>query len=68
MHFFTIQRKSDGKTDNIYEFDFASGKFIGGADNYRYEDIMFFIGVPSEIIREIAYKERRAKKQTEEDE
>ena len=57
--FFTIQRKSDNKTDFIYEYDFKAGKFIGGTASYTYNDIIQFIGVPGEILKSLFVKETK---------
>jgi len=58
-HFFTVQRKEDGKTDNIYEFDFKNGKFVGGDKTYDYDDLISFIGVPSTILKELCRKQQK---------
>lgn len=55
-YFFTVQRKSDGKTDNIYEYSFKNGQFIGGDRAYGYDDIDKFIGIPAELIKEVMVK------------
>lgn len=67
-YFFTVQRKEDGKTDNIYEFDFKNGQFIGGAGTYRYDDVSYFIGVPSDILKEICKKPQKRSVKSEETE
>ena len=36
---FTVARKSDGKTDYIYSFNFKTGEFYGGADVDSYDDV-----------------------------
>ena len=66
--FFTIQRKSDGKTDYIYEYDFKNDKFIGDVENYTYKDIDTFIGVPSEILKPLFVKEKASKEKVDVDE
>ena len=63
--FFTIKRKSDEKTYFIYEYDFQIGKFIGDVDNYTYNDIDVFIGVPSEILKPLFIREKVSKEKSE---
>lgn len=63
--FFTIKRKSDGKTDFVYEYDFKYGKFVGDVNNYTYDDIDVFIGVPSEILKPLFVREKVAREKTE---
>ena len=63
--FFTIKRKSDEKTDFIQEYDFKNDKFIGDVDNYTYNDIDVFIGVPSEILKPLFIREKVSKEKSE---
>lgn len=63
--FFAIKRKSDEKTDFIYEYDFKNDKFIGDVDNYTYNDIDVFIGVPSEILKPLFIREKVSKEKSE---
>lgn len=63
---FIIKRK-DGKTDNIYECDFKSGIFVGGACDYTYDDIESFFMSPS-FVKALTSTKRSSKKQDEEGE
>lgn len=66
MTFFIIKRKSDGKTDGINEYNFKTGKFVGNTGEYTYDDIEYFIGVPSTVLKELlAEKPKRVAKQEE---
>lgn len=56
-----IVKRTDGLTDNIFEYDFKNGKFIGGADNYSYKDIENFVYVPSEVLASLFVKEDKCK-------
>lgn len=68
MTFFIIKRKSDGKTDGITEYNFKSGKFTGKTGSYTYDDIEYFSGMPSTILKELlGEKPKRVVKQEEEE-
>ena len=64
--FFMIRRKSDGKTDNIYEYDFKNNIFVGGSRSYKYSDIDTFVGIPSDIIMNLFKEDKKASKKSEE--
>lgn len=64
--FFMIRRKSDGKTDNIYEYDFKNNIFVGSSRSYKYADIDTFIGVPSDVLMNIFKEDRKTSKKNEE--
>lgn len=57
-----IVKLVNGKTDDIFEYDFKNGQFIGRAGSYGYKDIQHFIGLPVEIISSIFESKRQAKK------
>lgn len=57
-----IVQLNNGKTDNVFEYDFNEGKFIGACGNYSYSDIKSFIGVPCEIISSMFLKKKTEKK------
>lgn len=61
---FTIVRKSDGKSDFIYSFNFKAGEFHG-AEVYTYDDIDYFIGLPAELLKVCFIKPEKAKKEVE---
>ena len=63
---FIIKRK-DGKTDNIYECDFKSGIFVGGACKYTYDDIESFFMSPS-FVKAITSTRKVSKKTDDEGE
>ena len=62
---FTVMRKSDGKTDYIYSFNFKTGEFYGGADVYSYDDVDYFIGIPAELLKVMFIKTEKVKKESE---
>ena len=62
---FTVVRKSDGKTDFIYSFNFKTGEFYGGADVYSYDDVDDGIGLPAEFLKVLFVKPEKTKKENE---
>lgn len=67
MTFFIIKRKSDGKTDAIVEYNFKSGKFVGKTGEYTYNDIEYFNGVSSVLLKEMLGEKPKATKQEKEE-
>lgn len=64
MTFFIVKRTSDGKTDNITEYNFKTGKFVGENGEYTYDTVEYFAGVPSTILKELlAEKPKKAKQE-----
>lgn len=56
-----IVELNNGKTDNIFEYNFKDGVFSGN-EKYSYSDIKNFIGIPCEIMSAMFLKEDRKKK------
>lgn len=61
-----IVKLIDGNTDNIFEYDFKNGQFVGQNRSYKYEDIVYFIGIPTEIIKSV-FDVKKSKKAEVED-
>ena len=56
-----IVELNNGKTDNIFEYNFKDGVFSGN-EKYSYSDIKNFIGIPCEILSSMFFKEDKKKK------
>ena len=61
---FMVELK-DGKTDNIFEYDFKNGVFAG-LKKYSYNDVKNFIGIPCEVFSSIFAKEAKKKETSDE--